>query len=320
MIWHGLDILIIAFLAYLIDRRFGEFKAIRHPVIIMGDIIKLYEKHLYQANFLRGAMLTLLLVSLATLTGLTITYGLTIMQNQLAFWFGNLLSQIFTIVMFALISSMFFAHRLLHDTVHTLTTHSRPQQALKGLVSRDTVQLSDSDCYKAGIESYAENLSDGVIAPLFYFLLLGLPGVIAYKAINTLDSMIGYRIERYEQFGKFAARLDDVANWIPARITAVLIMLLNKQWAFWRFYQQGQLHDSPNAGHPITAMAFSIRRQLGGDTVYFGQLKKKAHFGRPNDPIELSTEDVLESLKTRTRVDILLISTLLISYFALQAF
>jgi adenosylcobinamide-phosphate synthase len=202
---------------------------------------------------------------------------------------------------------------MLHDSVLQLIQTDTPQIALSHLVSRDTQNLSPSDCYKAGIESYAENLSDGVIAPLFYLLLFGLPGIALYKAINTLDSMVGYRTERYEKFGKFSAKIDDLANWIPARITALLIMLVNLKWPLWGFYSQGKQHDSPNAGHPITAMALNINAQLGGDTYYFGQLKSKAFFGDINAPKEITPSHVAQCLKHRYRIDFLLYTLLIIS-------
>ena len=147
------------------------------------------------------------------------------------------------------------------------------------LVSRDTEHMSESDIYKAAIETYAENLSDGVIAPLFYLLLFNLPGIILYKTVNTMDSMVGYRNKRYENYGKAAAIFDDIVNYIPSRITALLIMLISNQKEIFGFYEYGKKHDSPNAGHPITAMALALDIKLGGDTHYFGKLKKKPYFG-----------------------------------------
>jgi len=293
----------IALLALILDRIFGEFNGIRHPVILMGDVIKSFEKRYYRDSIFRGILILLLLTSLAGLIGFSLY-----LLIQFASFYG---SSFFEIIALALINSMLLAHRLLHDSVLSLIQTDQPQIALRGLVSRDTENLSSSDCYKAGIESYAENLSDGVVAPLFYLLLFGLPGILIYKAINTLDSMVGYRTERYEKFGKASAKVDDWLNWIPARTTAVFIMLLNKKWAFWQFYQQGKLHDSPNAGHPITAMALSINGQLGGDTVYFGQLKKKAYFGKNTASKEIHQQHLRHCLQSRNRVDITLYSLLI---------
>ena len=208
------------------------------------------------------------------------------------------LSYFFTLLMViisALIASMFIAHKMLYDSVREVLVSDNKQEVVAMLVSRDTKDMSESDIYKAAIESYAENLSDGVIAPLFYLLLFGLPGIIVYKAINTMDSMVGYKTQRYELYGKAAALLDDVANYIPARITAVLIMLLSSQKDVFAFYEDGKKHESPNAGHPITAMALALGVRLGGDTSYFGRLKRKPYFGKGRK--EITQDDVRAALK-----------------------
>ena len=294
MLFHSLEILLIALLALLIDRWFGEFSFIRHPVVVIGDAIKIFEHKRYQNNVGRGVQLTIFVVFITAVIGIAIESVL------------GLLPGLVNLFLTAIAASTLLAHRMLHDTVRHLIQTERPQTPLKMLVSRDTDSLNDSDCYKAGIESYAENLSDGVIAPLFYLLLFGLPGILVYKAINTLDSMVGYRTARYEKFGKCSAKLDDWVNWIPARMTAVLIMLVNGKARFWRFYQQGRLHDSPNAGHPITAMALNIGCQLGGDTVYFGELKPKAVFGEPHATKTVEAHHVKACLAHRPKVDGLL--------------
>ncbi len=305
MLFHDTDILLIAFMALLIDRLVGEFSNIRHPVIIIGDAIKGFEKHLYQPSILRGALLTLVIIGCAGIFGLAI-------QWFLQWSLGNLPGLV-TLIVTAVLASTLLAHRMLHDSVLNLLQTDQPQQALQMLVSRDTENLTESDCYKAGIESYAENLSDGVIAPLFYLLLFGLPGILVYKAINTLDSMVGYRTQRYEKYGKSSAKLDDLVNWIPARITALMIMLVNLKWPLWGFYKQGKRHDSPNAGHPITAMALNINCQLGGDTVYFGQLKQKAFFGNEKSTKIIQKQHVTACLSSRNRIDRLLYGLLIFS-------
>lgn len=190
---------------------------------------------------------------------------------------------------------MFIAHKMLRDSVADILHVKNKKEALSMLVSRDTQHMSESDIYKAAIETYAENLSDGVIAPLFYLLLFNLPGIIIYKAINTMDSMVGYRNEKYENFGKCAAKLDDIANYIPSRLTALLITALAKQKNIFAFYKDGKKHESPNAGHPITAMALALHVKLGGDTSYFGKIKHKPYFGKGTD--EITKEDVQNALK-----------------------
>lgn len=298
-------ILAVALLAVLLDRLFGEFLNRWHPVVLMGNVITDFERRYYADRLLNGFWLVVWVLSVSQATTLGLLWGLHHLPDGL-----NLLLS-------GLIASTLLAHRMLHDAVKDVAQSAQPNAAIALLVSRDTADLSPSDCYKAGIETYAENLSDGYIAPLFYLLLLGLPGLVLYKAINTLDSMVGYRTPRYERFGKVAARLDDVANWLPARLTAVLIMLLHRQWRFWRFYPQARGHASPNAGHPITAMAWAIHVKLGGPTRYFGQWHPKPIFGDANAPETITSDDVLRALQTRNRLDLLVLLGLSVALLAL---
>ena len=277
-------------LSYLIDRIFGEFSFIRHPVVIMGEFIKWFEKRFYADTVKRGSFLTFSLILVVLLT-----------INLISFSINHLPSQI-AIIVSAFIASTTIASKMLYDSVKDII--SNPQH-IKYLVSRDTDELSSSDINKAAIETYGENLSDGVIAPLFYLLLFGLEGAFVYKAINTLDSMVGYRNERYEKFGKVSALVDDIANYVPARLTALLIaLLMGSKKSLLNFYAYGKKHDSPNAGHPISAMGLAIGVQLGGNTVYFGKLKKKAAFGEGRK--EIQSSDILNALSFRWRLDILL--------------
>ena len=207
---------------------------------------------------------------------------------------------------------MFLAHKMLYESVKNILTCENKKEEISRLVSRDTKDMSQSDIYKASIETYAENLSDGVIAPFFYLLFFGLEGIIIYKAINTMDSMVGYRNQRYENYGKIAAYLDDIANFIPSRITAVLIMLINKQKNIFAFYKDGKKHDSPNAGHPITAMALSINKKLGGDTMYFKKLKQKPFFGKGKT--EITSDDLRKALSIKPKIDIIILSALAVAF------
>ena len=282
----------IAFFAYLIDRLFGEFLSAKHPVVYMGRFINWFESNYYKNDVFRGGLLTL---SLLLLT-FTFVHAFTVYIGYM----GNLYIET---LLFAVLASTTISSKMLYDSVKEIIEHP---EKIRFLVSRDTKELSASDINKASIETYAENLSDGVVAPLFYLLLFGIDGAFVYKAINTLDSMVGYRNERYEKFGKVSALLDDVVNYIPARITAYLIALLMKsKKAFQEFKSYGQKHDSPNAGHPISAMALAIGVKLGGDTVYFGKLKKKAHFGEGKEKIR--KEDIEKALSFQKRFDIFVI-------------
>jgi adenosylcobinamide-phosphate synthase len=157
------------------------------------------------------------------------------------------------------------------------------------LVGRDTQELSEQGVTRAVFETVAENMSDAVVAPLFYLAILGPPGMVAYKAVNTMDSMIGYKNDRYIRFGWAAARLDDVANYIPARITAGLIVLsaaiLRLRWrsAIHVVFRDARLQPSPNAGYPEAALAGALGVQLGGLNYYFGCPVEKPFLG---DPVE----------------------------------
>ncbi len=193
---------------------------------------------------------------------------------------------------------------MLFSSVQDVAKSDFPQISVSHLVSRDTENMTKNDAYKAALETWAENLSDGVIAPLFYLTLFGLSGIAIYKAINTLDSMIGYRTARYEKFGKVAARLDDVANYIPARLTAMLIVLLmpNKKHSWRMLWRDGHKLESLNAGYPIASLAGSLRIALGGAAYYHGKLKLKPNLGDDLQPI--SHAKINDALTLRWRLDL----------------
>ena len=288
----------IALIAYALDNIFGEFdklKFIKHPIIFMGEYIEWFKKKYYEDSVARGAILT---VSL-----LLIVYIITSLLAS----FDNILFQGF-------LASFTLASKMLYESVQDVISNDNldiKKEKIRMLVSRDTSEMTNSDVNKAGVETYAENLSDGVIAPLFYLLCFGIVGAYLYKAINTLDSMVGYRNEKYENFGKVSAILDDIVNYIPARITAVLIaVLFASKKALLSFNKSGSKHDSPNAGLPIASMAFAIKVKLGGPTSYFGKIKDKPFFGIGKENIENS--DVLKTLSLKYRLDIFIIIVLIL--------
>ena len=280
-------------MAYLIDRVFGEFKYndyIKHPVVYMGNFIKWYEKHFYKDDIKSGVFLTLSLVCVV----FSIVYILT-------FFITNE-------YILAIFASTGIASKMLYESVKDIIQNP---QNIKYLVSRDTKELTPSEINKAAIETYGENFSDGIVAPLFYLFCFGIVGLFVYKAINTLDSMVGYRNTRYEKFGKCSALLDDVVNYIPSRLTAILIILLfGKIDLFSKVFRYGKLHESPNAGYPISAMGFCVGVKLGGDTSYFGKIKHKPNFSEGKE--DISKEDIENSLKLRVRFDIFIVFILLL--------
>ena len=186
------------------------------------------------------------------------------------------------------------------------------------IVGRDTSDLSAQEVRTAALETLAENLSDGVIAPLFWFAILGVPGMLAYKMVNTLDSMIGYKTDRYRDFGCWAAHIDDIANYIPARLTALLMVLGDWCWVsgvshhlstitqhlhFVR--QNGRNHASPNSGYPEAALAGILNCRFGGPHYYFGQLFDKPFIGTNERP--LTTDDMKKAVQINRTAEVLMI-------------
>ncbi|MGZ8239656.1 MAG: adenosylcobinamide-phosphate synthase CbiB, partial [Methylobacter sp.] len=252
----------------------------------------------YSNRILPGALLVISLIALALLVSVTLVYLCGLLPSWLS------------LTILAILASTGLAMNMLHESVVALLTAEQPKQALSYLVSRDTQDMTETDIYKAGLETWAENLSDGVIAPLFYLLLFGLPGIAVYKAINTMDSMIAYKTERYFYFGKTAAIVDDIANYLPARLTALLIVILakDKQRAWRCLWRDGNKLESPNAGHPIAAMAGALGVALGGDASYHGQIKHKPTLGLPVNPVDKST--LTQALHMKTGINLLVLSLL----------
>lgn len=160
------------------------------------------------------------------------------------------------------------------------------REQLSYIVGRETRNLNEQQIRTAVLETLAENLSDGVIAPLFFYALGGVPAMMAYKMANTLDSMIGYKSEKYREFGWFAARFDDVINFIPARITALLMVVLSLSWrGLVYIFRYGHQHSSPNAGYPEAALAGILNCRFGGPNFYHGTLVEKPYIGNNGRPI-----------------------------------
>ena len=168
------------------------------------------------------------------------------------------------------------------------------------IVGRDTAALSAQEVRTAALETLSENLSDGVVAPMFWYMWLGLPGMMAYKMINTLDSMIGYKTARYFLFGRIAAKIDDVANYIPARLTAWLMILVSGKLHLFSFVRRyGRQHASPNSGYPEAALAGILNCRFGGTHDYFGESISKPYIG--HNERELATADMQIAIRINRR-------------------
>ncbi|ASF46628.1 adenosylcobinamide-phosphate synthase CbiB [Methylovulum psychrotolerans] len=289
----------LALLAYILDKVFGELPG-KHPVMWMGDFIQAFERHFYRNSILSGGLLVLALV------------GLSLSLSLLAVYVCGLLPAWLALPVLALMASTGLAMNMLHASVAAILTADHPRQAIRLLVSRDTDSMDETAVYKAALETWAENLSDGVIAPLLYLLLFGLPGLAVYKAINTLDSMVAYKTERYLYFGRVAALADDAANYLPARLTALGLVLVSAQRrrAWQCALRDGNKLDSPNAGWPIAALAGALGVGLAGEAFYHGQLKPKPILGDALGPVTEAT--LRQGLQLRATIDGWLIALLVL--------
>jgi len=270
-------IIIIPLLAgYLLDLVLGDPQKMPHPVRFYGTLISFAENKLNKGRYriIKGMCLVLLLCISVYIFVYGCVYFLLLYAVPLYFIFGSLL------VFYGLANKGLINEGRAVFNALQLKGLDAGRRRLSWIVGRDTSSLSAQQVRIAVLETMSENLSDGVIAPLFFYFVAGLPGMLTYKMINTLDSMIGYRNERYELFGKFAARLDDVANFIPARITTILMLLITLSGRGFRFVlRYGHQHKSPNAGYPESALAGIMDLRFGGPNVYQGVLVDKTYIG-----------------------------------------
>ena len=180
------------------------------------------------------------------------------------------------------------------------------------IVGRDTAELTAQEVRVAALETLAENLNDGVIAPLFWYALAGVPGMVAYKMINTLDSMIGYRNERYKEFGCVSARMDDIANYLPARLTALLMAVVSGNLRVLSFIRKyGRQHASPNSGYPESALAGILNCRFGGPHNYFGEVFDKPYIGTHDRPLNILDMDIAVRVNRRAEIVMLALVALL---------
>jgi adenosylcobinamide-phosphate synthase len=261
---------------YLLDLLLGDPRNWPHPIRLFGRMIDIGRRLLNQGRyrFTKGLLLTVILC--------TITYAF--------FYFLLSATLRLSLPVYYLVSSccVFYAlanrsllqeGRAVFDTLQYQGLEAG-RKRLSWIVGRDTAELSAQQVRIAVLESMSENLSDGVIAPLLFYAVGGVPAMFLYKMINTLDSMIGYRREPYRLFGRFAARLDDVANFIPARITALLMVLVTgSRRGLWSVLRYGHAHASPNSGYPESALAGILGCRFGGTNRYQGITVVKPYIG-----------------------------------------
>ena len=293
-------------IGWLLDFVFGDPERLPHPVVWFGKMISFGEKRLNKGQHrkMKGALLAVGLIALVFCA----TWA--IRKSCLMFHVSCLMLFDAMAVFYCLAGTT-----LIREVRQVFLSLDRSLEAgrvqVARIVGRDTSELSAQEVRTAALETLAENLSDGVIAPLFWLAILGTPGMLAYKMVNTLDSMIGYHTERYLQFGCWAAHIDDVANYIPARLTALLMIIFTSSpfhhFTFIRKY--GRNHASPNSGYPEAALAGILNCRFGGPHKYFGEVFDKPYIGE-NDR-ELTTADMKTAIRVNRMAEILMIALLL---------
>ena len=280
--------LLILLGAMLLDWLIGDprwlWRFLPHPVVILGWLIRLCDRSLNRLRYADrtrrrlGTITVLLVIGVAALAGLGVR---ALADRTPQGWIAELL-----------LVAVLLAQRDLFDHVRRVRRALEQdgvragRDAVSAIVGRDSTRLDQFAVARAAIESLAENFSDGVVAPAFWYLLLGPAGIFVYKALNTADSMIAHKTPHYLQFGRAAARLDDWANWIPARLSALLLVLAAlaapgaQPLAAWRTaWREARHHRSPNAGWPEAAMAGALDLALSGPRAYDGQVLQEPWIG-----------------------------------------
>ena len=309
-------------IGWLLDLLLGDPAWLPHPVVGFGKMIAFGEHRLNKGShrMLKGALLAIGLILLVFGIVWVIRHLLDIFA---LFVFDGTRQQVYQLPVFLWLfdvvaifcclagTTLIREVREVFHAVDRSLDEGRKQVAR--IVGRDTSELSAQEVRTAALETLAENLSDGVIAPLFWLAIGGVPAMVAYKMVNTLDSMIGYRTERYKDFGCWAARIDDVANYIPARITALLMIIAaGKPQLIGFVWRNGRNHASPNSGYPEAALAGILDCRFGGPHYYFGELFDKPYIGE--NARELTTADMQKAVRINRTAEVLAIIIITVIY------
>ena len=282
--------------AFLLDCLVGDPRSSWHPVVLIGRVISFYEKLLYHAEdsperkLLCGGATVIL--TLVTVTGVALL--LLMLAGSIHFWVAYVLE---ILIVYITISPRSLAEAGA-ELAGLLARKqlAKARQRVGWIVGRDTTELDESEITRATIETIAENTVDGIVSPLLFFAFFGPLGALFYRTANTMDSMLGYKNEKYLYFGRFPARMDDVFNYIPSRTTALFMIAAAFLTGMdgknaWKIYlRDRRKHASPNAAQTEAVCAGALRVRLAGDAVYFGRLYKKEYLGDSLRPIE--AEDI----------------------------
>lgn len=284
---------IIISLGYLLDLIFSEPKRIPHPVILIGNLISYFDKLLYKEEnsnrikFIKGIFLNLFVLTIVFIVVHLLVFSTSFIHPYLYILISGIFVS-FTISTEALKKAAMEIYDLLNKKE---LIEARKNVGM--IVGRDTDSLNEEDISRAVIETVAENIVDGITSPLFYGMIGGAPLAFLYRAVNTMDSMVGYKNDKYLYFGRFSAKLDDVFNFIPARITSLLIILiafihpkLNGKNALNSVISDAKKHPSPNGGYTESAAAGALEIRLGGYNYYFGEKHFRAYMGEDIQQID----------------------------------
>ena len=295
-------------LGWLLDFIFGDPSRLPHPVVWFGKMISWGEHRLNKGSYrmAKGAVMAVCFILMVFF----VVWGLKRLVPNMVLWLI-----LDTIIVFYCLAGTTLIREVREVFLALYRSLDDGRKQVARIVGRDTSQLSAQEVRTAALETLAENLSDGVIAPLFWFALLGTPGMLAYKMVNTLDSMIGYRTERYKDFGCWAAHIDDVANYIPARLTALLMVIASGKLSLLKFvWKNGRKHASPNSGYPEAALAGALNCRFGGPHYYFGELFDKPYIGE--NERELTTQDMRIAVGINRLAEVLMLALVLLSLCA----
>lgn len=287
-------------IGWTLDLLFGDPTKLPHPIVWFGKIISVCE---HKFNHGKSKRLKGRLTAVALIVGTYIATWLLLDVISTYVWL-NIVVQ--TLIIFYCLAgtTLIKEGRMVFEAVDISLENGRIQ--VGRIVGRNTANLSPQEIRTAALETLAENLSDGVVAPLFWYALLGVPGMMAYKMVNTLDSMIGYKNERYLDFGCMAAKIDDLANYIPARLTALLMIFVSGKMRLLSFVRKyGRCHASPNSGYPEAALAGILDCRFGGTHDYFGESVYKPYIGENHRDFDYT--DVVKAISINRRTEILMI-------------